>query len=721
MLKICCINGCQEIGKEKLSKIEGKVTVKPEFINTYPRDWMLCERHFIEKAERLDCCIEKCSNSASINELPYDMISKVKIRSNCSHHLICLNHYKRFNNKQKVPNLPPIKREPIEPTTEQIPPEKKKPEIKDDTTTAEDNNETHLKSETVSEKELDLIEKCDITGCNKEKTNIHFMQSIPIKLCSNHFKQFKQALRKAILLKQIQLPIECIALIPKEPNHPLYNYPLLNHDQVCSLCFSNTQCPFKCSTCSMNYCIDCYKMVNQNFDYSDNWICSNCRNKFNRDNIIKQEFELILPLINKSIKKALSEEYAQVIANEQKQIEAKKQRLIERKKKLQSFSVWLVCILPHSLKVHQGMVSFVERKKLNEIVPKENLFIMSKAAREYMTLPHFSSITTAQFIGMAEILMHIIIDNDERLQFKLINNNVPLDIVSLAHSHQYTDILTQIINNQPEWVPTIQLKRLMKKNCQFSYSMLLMKLSLQTTEAVCDGVRVIQQDNQIRNVIIFCGANGGMIGYEGCLTSSGESDNSVGSNFNGIGDFDDEHSKNSSCNDQHLNPLGFPIGIKSTQPSKIIYQTLLINYLAVAIKFAIKGNNNKVGLLIFGKEGCENGTIEIIKTDLENKRVILYGCKDYRDLSQWNSSYEEIKKDLPEILFISVHTEEYTPKDDMSIFKSIASDLRSLTLIKNEQMYHTKIVHLIDSGFIQECNLEAYRNLTSTYISSITE
>ncbi|ELP93947.1 hypothetical protein EIN_180040 [Entamoeba invadens IP1] len=152
MFKQCCISGCNQDGREKLSKIEGKVLIKPEFINSCPRDWLLCQTHFVENAEKLDCCIERCSNTASTNEIPPEMYGKVKVRPNCSHHLICLNHFKRYStnktprgktHKAVVPNLPPIKREPP-PQPELQPPEKMKikqeqpQNFDDDSATAEE-------------------------------------------------------------------------------------------------------------------------------------------------------------------------------------------------------------------------------------------------------------------------------------------------------------------------------------------------------------------------------------------------------------------------------------------------------------------------------------------------------------------------------------------------------------------------------------------------------
>ena len=453
MFTKCCIHNCQEDGKEKLSKIGGKVYVKPEFVNTFPRDWLLCEKHFIEKAEKLDCCIEKCCNTASTNELPEEQRAKIKIKQNCCHHLICLNHFKKFHNLMKVPTLQPLKREPVESKEmkDVMPSEKKKglvkktpmkaeksekinekmdkiekggkdgenKEMKDkfdkieklnekmerneaeemkllkekinanlnlNTTNnntinlnninnnvlinnnqqsnslnssktistqpnslsssqqsiqstnnannntkssfekiekldkteksgrksvkmkkgknklriEEDNSETaddeivvmkNEKSETESENVLmeEEPKKCFFENCQNEGKDEHFMYKRDLFMCEKHKKEMIFLLRKNILMKHIRLSEECLSMIPQVENHPLRNYPQLQVDKVCLLCFKKCECPMQCKECKMTFCSNCLKNINSNLNYNDQWKCPNCNDIINNSNEINQE------------------------------------------------------------------------------------------------------------------------------------------------------------------------------------------------------------------------------------------------------------------------------------------------------------------------------------------------------------------------------------------------------------------------------------------------
>ncbi|KAL7721965.1 THAP-type domain-containing protein [Entamoeba marina] len=687
MLSKCCLSNCNEVGVYKLSKIQGKVYVKSSFINTCPKDWLLCKQHFIEYAEKLDCCIAKCSNTASTFELPDELIESTTFRQDCSHHLICLNHHKQFLKKPTT-----IKRPIQQPKREELPPEKFN-------ATAEEQVESITEIQNKSNKQTtnDISEQCYVHDCSLKKEKQHFFQFTPTPLCQIHAKQYLQMFRRSILQQQIAIQQEIINTFPTDPNHPLSNYSILQHDLVCSLCFQKQPYLFPCTKCSSVYCSDCYKHINKTMESRNDFVCLNCSNNYSRDKVIKEQLDSMLPIIEKNLSKTTTSEFKTSIINEENKMKNKIQLLQTRRKHMQSLNAWLnpFIVLEQDTKNKQSTQGV-----------KQNILFISKAAYQYMMLPHFSPITTSQFISLTETIRYALINNQDVLDCKFVEKYTPIETLLLAHSSHYIDILQRILKEQTMWVPSVQLERLLKFDNKFTYSTLLLRLSLETTEALCDAVRVISQIETFKSAIVFCGASGGLIKKDGCLIQSEDTENEELSY--GVGDFDDDHSNQS--NPQPSNSLGFPNGIKPTTTPKIIYQTLLVNYLSVASRF-----------IVFRTKDLEVGTFEILQNEMDNKQLTVYGCDDFRDLSKWNVVYNTLKTTPPDLLFVTLHTNIYLVNDDMSIFSSIAKDLKSLTTpLKHNEKSPTQIIHLINTGFIQEYSSEMFQKVVLTYVDSIT-
>ncbi|ELP94235.1 hypothetical protein EIN_186620 [Entamoeba invadens IP1] len=114
MSHTCCIAGCTNDAEFPLRKIQGTVNIKKELINTLPREWKICKPDFIRLLKTMECCIDLCDKTPTFYEMPESKLNLVSLKSECSHHQLCLFHANKYCEQfnQQPNSRPPVAAQP---------------------------------------------------------------------------------------------------------------------------------------------------------------------------------------------------------------------------------------------------------------------------------------------------------------------------------------------------------------------------------------------------------------------------------------------------------------------------------------------------------------------------------------------------------------------------------------------------------------------------------
>ena len=583
-------------------------------------------------------------------------------------------------------------------------------------------------------------EKCCFSHCNEYSIDyLQFLQPLQIPICQMHKKIITKLMRKSILDHQLVLPTESLQHLQQcdeIPYHPLAHYNKSTNDGRCGICFgyNNKKPIYVCSSCHFVFCAECHKILTEvtNIPFlqpSSHWRCTLCSNGLlptQRQILLKKEVELIEKVSTKRLQIFMKKEGKQLEEKMNNERERRLEQNDRNRKEIKKVVQWFATLFPKAIDLRWKKrdwnceKNIINGENLNEI--KNCYFIFSKTQTNYYLCPQQPHGET-----LVEMLHSLALINAHRV-IKEISSNVSDEIIQLGHSEEYVKILKECHDTKGKlvnWSIKYQLNAILSdqlyKYSNFSLSEMFLRVSLELTQAVCEGINIVKENENIKIVYIFTGTRGGVIPFDGVL----ERNENSSTNENTIVIKLTPENQKELSDDQNKKlvmlmkkkPFELPNGIQLKQTNIPISSTYFLNYTAIGIQYALKTlQYQRIGIIVLGDKELEKGVLQINDKDIENKQVLYLHYQNNSDeTNNWNEIETQLKEFQPQLIFVNFHC-EISIGDNLINLETFASQLCQFTY--KECPFKCQIITLFQHGIIQDVFYDNYRSAIKLFIQS---
>ncbi|ELP87361.1 hypothetical protein EIN_096180 [Entamoeba invadens IP1] len=567
--------------------------------------------------------------------------------------------------------------------------------------------------------------RCCFGKCEKEVyCVIPFIRPLDVYICLSHYKIIQKLMRKAILDKQLVLSTETLELI--EPcnlikYHPLANYIKTGNDGRCALCFGyhNKKPIYICSSCRNVFCAECQKIIsevnNTNLQQpSAHWKCGVCllKGEKERENVLRRQVTIVRDAATKRVERFLTEEGKDLAEKMRVERERRVEKVVKRKENIKRIVQFLGVVFPRALEVKWRFEISTQRPLIQNTLEKRGVILFSQTETNYFLCPE---VTKGESIVE---MLHLKGSEDGSISVRDSNKMVSDELINKCHTQEFCECLNAVekLNKKVEWSVKLQIALFIEDRVydeEYAKSVFMIKISKEISEAFCECIRLLGQNEGVKVGYIFTGLKGGKIEKGGVLEKRCDykenSDEQIVIKLSP--EYDDK--EKAIVVVMKKSGIDIPNHMSCMKSVENLGETYFLNYTGVGVKYMrdVIGVE-KVIIVNIGDDQNEVGTKEILEKEITERSVL------YLHVNSLEERRNELDAFGAEFVVVCIDCETLGEMGNERV-KKVSEQMKRFTKMKptsQKVVNFCKVIVVIQHGIVQDTFYDKYKNAVSDFI-----